>query len=442
MNKTPKKALLAGLLMLGICCVVAPSKAQDAPISDGFKRRPSGLEYKIITHGQGTRKPQMNDHVEINIHIHDGDSILFDSRKMNNNKCVPLPISAPKFKGDVMEGFMLMVAGDSAIFRLPVDSFRKSGTQLPPWAKDGERIEYDVVLVSVKTDAEEKKDQAEKAEKQKAIDEKLLKEYFTGQKIKATKTQSGLYYKINTPGSGDNVKAGATASVNYTGMFMDGKKFDSNTDSAFHHVQAFTLEVGVGKVIKGWDEGLQLLKKGSKATFYIPSTLAYGSMERPGIPSNSILIFDVEITDIQTPVDPAMQKETDDKLIQAYLAKHEMKATKTPSGLYYVITTKGLGPNAKPGRKVTMNYTGKTLDGNVFDSNTDPAKGHVQPFSFTLGQGQVIKGWDEGVQLMNLGTKATIILPSSLGYGASGAGNAIPPNAVLLFDVEVTGIDK
>ena len=170
MNKTPKKALLAGLLMLGICCVVAPSKAQDAPISDGFKRRPSGLEYKIITHGQGTRKPQMNDHVEINIHIHDGDSILFDSRKMNNNKCVPLPISAPKFKGDVMEGFMLMVAGDSAIFRLPVDSFRKSGTQLPPWAKDGERIEYDVVLVSVKTDAEEKKDQAEKAEKQSAWD--------------------------------------------------------------------------------------------------------------------------------------------------------------------------------------------------------------------------------------------------------------------------------
>jgi FKBP-type peptidyl-prolyl cis-trans isomerase FkpA len=439
MNRTPKNTLLTGLLILGIGGIIAPAMAQDANIADGFKVRPSGLEYKIVTHGNGTRKPVLNDHVEINIHIHDGDSVLFDSRKMNNGNCVPLPISAPKFKGDVMEGFMLMVAGDSAIFRLPIDSFRKTGTQLPPWVKDGEKIEYDVVLVSVKTDAEEKKDQAEKAEKQKVIDEKLLKEYLSKNKIKATKTQSGLYYKINTPGLGNNVKAGNTASVNYTGMFMDGKKFDSNTDSAFHHVQAFTLEVGVGKVIKGWDEGLQLLKKGTKATFYIPSTLAYGQMERPGIPSNSILIFDVEITDIQ---DPSKQNETDDKLIQAYIAKNNIKATKTPSGLYYVITTKGLGPNAKPGKKVTMNYTGKTLDGNVFDSNTDPAKGHVQPFSFTLGQGQVIKGWDEGVQLMNLGTKATIILPSALGYGAQGAGKDIPPNAVLLFNVEVTGIDK
>src|ERR1035437_5962940 len=109
-------------------------------------------------------------------------------------------------------------------------------------------------------------------------------------------------------------------------------------------------------------------------------------MDRPGIPSNSILIFDVEITDIK---DPSKQNETDDKLIQAYLAKNGIKATKTPSGLYYVITRKGLGPNAKSGKKVTMNYTGKTLDGNVFDSNTDPAKGHVQPFSFKIGRADV-----------------------------------------------------
>jgi len=106
-----------------------------------------------------------------------------------------------------------------------------------------------------------------------------------------------------------------------------------------------------------------------------------------------------------------------------------------------VITTKGLGPNAKPGKKVTMNYTGKLLNGKMFDSNTDPAKGHVQPFTFTLGVGQVIKGWDEGVQQLKLGSKGTLFIPSGLGYGEHGAGGDIPPNAVLVFDVEVTGID-
>jgi len=88
-----------------------------------------------------------------------------------------------------------------------------------------------------------------------------------------------------------------------------------------------------------------------------------------------------------------------------------------------------------------VNYTGKLLDGTIFDSNKDPKFGHVQPFSFTLGAGMVIKGWDEGMQLLKLGGRATFYIPSSLAYGPQGSGS-IPPNAVLVFDVEVTGIDK
>jgi FKBP-type peptidyl-prolyl cis-trans isomerase len=218
-------------------------------------------------------------------------------------------------------------------------------------------------------------------------------------------------------------------------MFMDGKKFDSNVDSSFHHTQPFQLEVGKGSVIKGWDEGLQLLNVGGKATLYIPSTLAYGATERGPIPANSILIFDVEILDLPD------QDVVDDKIIKEYIAKNNIKATRTESGLYYVITQKGLGPNAKPGKKVTMNYTGKLLDGTTFDSNVDPKFSHVAPFTFQLGSGQVIKGWDEGVQLLNMGEHATFIIPSGLAYGPGG-NHGIPPNAVLLFDVELVSIDK
>jgi FKBP-type peptidyl-prolyl cis-trans isomerase len=191
-----------------------------------------------------------------------------------------------------------------------------------------------------------------------------------------------------------------------------------------------------------------LINKGAKATLYIPSTLAYGSQDRsPQIPANSILIFDVEVLDIEaspeqpTQRDPAEQANIDDKLLQDYFKKNNIKATKTPSGLYYTVTQKGLGATAAKGKKVTMNYTGKTLDGKLFDSNVDPKFNHVSPFTFTLGVGQVIKGWDEGVQLLQLGAKGSFFIPSGLAYGPSAMGNAIAANSVLIFDVEVVGID-
>ncbi len=451
MIRTPKIALLLAMLALGFCLgnqafaqakkdanktsKPATAKADPQSTSTGFTKLPSGMEYKIVRHGNGKRNPVLTDHIELHISYNVGDSVIFDSRKMNNNNPVPLPITKPRGSGDPIEVFMLMVQGDSAVIRYPVDSLKKMG-QAPPWAKDGDMIVYYASLVSVRTDAEEKKENAEKSEKQKAIDDKILQEYFSKNKISPKKTASGLYYTVSAEGHGNNIAAGKTVNVNYTGMFLDGKKFDSNTDSAFHHMQPFNLEVGKGKVIKGWDEGLQLLKTGSKARFYIPSGLAYGSQDRsPQIPANSILVFDVEILDLPD------QSEIDDKLIQEYIAKNKLQATKTPSGLYYVITQKGVGNNATPGKKVTMNYTGKTLDGKVFDSNTDPAFNHVQPFIFPLGQGQVIRGWDEGVQLLKMGSKATFLIPSGLAYGANGTG-PIPANAVLLFDVELVAIDN
>jgi FKBP-type peptidyl-prolyl cis-trans isomerase len=133
------------------------------------------------------------------------------------------------------------------------------------------------------------------------------------------------------------------------------------------------------------------------------------------------------------------QKAIDDKILQEYFAKNHIKATKTPSGLYYTINKKGSGENAKRKQTVSMNYLGKLLNGTRFDGNIDenfkPTPGRT-PFNFTLGIGQVIQGWDEGVQLLNKGSRATLYLPSHLGYGPSGTG-PIPPNAILIFDVEM-----
>jgi FKBP-type peptidyl-prolyl cis-trans isomerase FkpA len=134
------------------------------------------------------------------------------------------------------------------------------------------------------------------------------------------------------------------------------------------------------------------------------------------------------------------QMSIDDKMLTDYFAKNNIKATKTASGLYYVISKPGQGSNVKAGQNATVNYTGKLLDGSMFDSNVDPSKGHVQPFSFNVGMGQVIKGWDEGLQLMNKGSKGTLYIPSRLAYGERAMGNVIPANSILIFDVEVVSI--
>jgi peptidylprolyl isomerase len=110
----------------------------------------------------------------------------------------------------------------------------------------------------------------------------------------------------------------------------------------------------------------------------------------------------------------------------------------TPSGLRYVITHHGTGAAPEAGNYPIVHYTGTLANGTVFDDS----RKRDQPFAFKLGAGQVIKGWDEGIALLHIGDRATFIIPSELGYGAKGAGAVIPPNATLVFDVELLDVKK
>ncbi|MBW4615476.1 MAG: FKBP-type peptidyl-prolyl cis-trans isomerase [Desmonostoc vinosum HA7617-LM4] len=138
-----------------------------------------------------------------------------------------------------------------------------------------------------------------------------------------------------------------------------------------------------------------------------------------------------------TQTSPAPTNLTENNTLIASDTMYQADAITTPSGLKYVDLEEGTGATPQSGQTVEVHYTGTLEDGTKFDSSRD----RNRPFKFKIGVGQVIKGWDEGLSTMKVGGRRQLIIPSELGYGSRGAGGVIPPDATLLFDVELIGID-
>lgn len=207
--------------------------------------------------------------------------------------------------------------------------------------------------------------------------------------------------------------------VHYTGWNKAGKMFDSSV------ARGEPIVFGVTEVIKGWTEGLKLMVVGEKRRMWIPAALAYGERPPPGAPAGD-LVFDVELLDILPAPKPPP--------VPADVKGPPAGATKTASGLAYRLLKPGtnkLQPKATD--TVTVNYTGWTTDGKMFDSSI--VRG--EPASFPLDK--VIKGWTEGLQLMHVGDSMRFWIPGNLAYGDKPTRPGAPAG-MLVFDVELISI--
>jgi peptidylprolyl isomerase len=231
----------------------------------------------------------------------------------------------------------------------------------------------------------------------------------------AVKTASGLAHKVIKPGKGDkHPTATDMVVVNYTGWTTDGKLFDSSAS------RGRPSTFGVGRVIPGFSEGIQLMVVGETRRLWVPEPLAYkGAAGRP----QGMLVFEVELLEIQ-------QSPT---LAPPDVAKPPGDAQRTSTGVAYKVLKAGTGSrHPSSSSRVTVHYTGWTTDGKMFDSSVERG----QPATFSLSQ--VIPGWTEGVQLMVEGEKTRFWIPQDRAY----KGDPGMPRGMLVFDIELLRIEK
>jgi peptidylprolyl isomerase len=382
-----------------------------ACVSAQLQTSPRGMRYQVIERKPTVGRPRglsLGDNLSIRLYTANHKDSIVHKQILDD-----ITLDASTSPIDVRDVLPFLFPGDSVVCLVKVDTFaRYTGRAMPSYFPQGSEMKHFIRVVK-----------AESSLEQQARDAQIIQDYAKANNLQTKITPSGLHYVITQTGTGTTPSKGQKVTVHYRGTLLDGKEFDAS----YARNRPFSFAIGTGQVIKGWDEGIALLPAGSKATLLIPSTLGYGKRGAGGmIPPSAVLRFDIEVLDVPS----------EKRIIDDYAKANQLQLNSTPSGLQYIITRKGSGALPKKGQTIAVHYRGTLLDGKEFDSSYS----RNTPIEFSLGMGQVIRGWDEGLALLPVGSKAIFIIPSELGYGSRGAGADIPPDAVLRFDVELVAI--
>jgi FKBP-type peptidyl-prolyl cis-trans isomerases 1 len=276
--------LLAGLL-LASCSKVS------------HRKTPGGMPYQLYK-GKGGEKIYAGNFIKIQLTQKVKDSVYFTT---DDKFPIYLPVSTPQ-PYDISETWTKLRVGDSIVAVQLMDTFiKRNPGSIPKDFKNGDRITTYVKILGVFThDSLVTKDEKKMADEKLATEIKTVEKYLADKKINAQRTPSGAFVEVINPGTGNPIDSGKYVSVNYTGTTFAGVKFDSNTDSTFQHVGPYSFTIGAGEMIKGFDEGVSMLRMGGSGRVYTPSMLAYGP--RPGSPlikPFENLIFDVTVVDVK-----------------------------------------------------------------------------------------------------------------------------------------------
>jgi FKBP-type peptidyl-prolyl cis-trans isomerase len=252
----------------------------------------------------------------------------------------------------------------------------------------------------------------------------------------ASPNGTGLYYAIlKANPNGKKPSTGEEVTFSYTLYNLTNQALDSSKAASLPY-----FVYGLNSLLPGLQEGLSLIREGEKARFLLPSYLAYGSQAQTAfnLPANSPVRFDIELVRSRNEEQQISDYVASTALATSLSATTPLNVVRSTSGLRLIKTlSKPTGASITSGQSVTVNYSGQTLRATApFDKSSDGS------FGFTLGRNQLIAGFEEGVLQMRIGEKATVVFPSSIGYGTTGQRNAsgvyvILPYSPLRFDIEV-----
>lgn len=262
---------------------------------------------------------------------------------------------------------------------------------------------------------------------------------FSCNQFKVTQDPDGSKYQIHEEGKGKKIKAGDILTFDLVIKAAN----DSTFEDTYKRNQPITMVAQQGTYKGSFENALMHLTEGDSATVMINADSLFARMNQPlpaGITKGSDFRFIVKIKSTQTREDfqkaQDAKKTNEAKLMEDYAKKNFPSATKTQYGMYHVVVKEGTGDLIKAGQTVTVDYTGKLMDGKVFDSSV----GKPGPkFQVTVGQGAVIPGWEQALALMKKGEKAIFFIPSNLAYGEQGGG-PIEPFSSLIFEMEVLDV--
>ena len=283
-----KKTLLIASLALTFAVFMAACNSCN---SNKFKQAENGLLYRFETTNPEGAQPQAGDVLVGELLLRLENDTLFTN--VGNADRIFQVAESPMFKGDILEGLLMMHVGEKAIFKIPADSIGNfmQESQMPPMYKKGagQFFYYEIALMDIVTKDELAQEQAnfiEEMNQRKEEEPATLAKYIADNNITVKPTKSGLYVIVNKKGTGAKVAAGKKVSVNYTGRLLDGTLFDTSREAdakAADKVQPgrtyepLTYTVGAQSMIKGWDEGIMGQPAGSEITLVMPSELAYGA---------------------------------------------------------------------------------------------------------------------------------------------------------------------
>jgi peptidylprolyl isomerase len=430
------------LLLLGIPLFIMTGCIRSG--FEGFETSEKGVLYKVHYLSGDTAKPGKEDWVTVRMDYRLEDTMLFTYQ--NLDKPLRFAMIEPEFEGDIYNALRMMSTGDSMTFAIVADSFFLKTArldELPAYVEPGDPMYYDVKVTEILSDEEFKAE----IEAQKVLllekEMQTLQAYIDSAGIGRKPESSGLYFIPLVKGKGKRPDTGDMCRIHLKVQQMNSHLlFDNFGD------EPIEVEYGKGFDTEGFREGLGMLQVGGRAQLLVPSPIGVGDQGREVVPPFTTLIYEVELVDV-VPLEEVKAererrkqaraeenerlKEAEPKLIKAYLVNNDLNLKPLPSGLYFVELEKGTGEMPESGEKVKVHYILSRLDGrelqNSYNSET--------PYEFILGQGRVIRAWDEAVAMMSKGSKAMIIAPSNLAYGSRGRGRDIGPYTTLVFELEL-----